>query len=124
MSYLALASGPFQNWDVSEYTIRYALQNQGFTRHIALAKPPLPEANNSACLRWVVAHVGWTYEQLSRILWSDETRVTGGRYRRRWVTQRVGKELDDTCLVDKVRKKRVWMFWGCFSGSAIGLFIF
>jgi hypothetical protein len=63
MSYLALASGPFQHWEVSEYTIRYALRNRGFTRHIALAKRPLLEANKTARLRWAVAHVGWTYEQ-------------------------------------------------------------
>jgi transposase len=124
MSYLALASGPFQHWEVSEYTIRYALRNRGFTRHIALAKPPLSEANKTARLRWAVAHVGWTYEQWSKILWSDETWVTGGRHRRRWVTRRVGEELDDTCLVDKVRKKRGWMFWGCFSGSTKGPSIF
>jgi hypothetical protein len=36
------------------------------------------------------------------------------------VTRRVGEELNDTCLVDKLRKKRGWMFWGCFSSSAKG----
>jgi hypothetical protein len=40
------------------------------------------------------------------------------------VTKRVGEELNDTCLVDKVTKKRGWMFRGCFSGDKKGHCLF
>jgi transposase len=40
------------------------------------------------------------------------------------VTRRPSEELDDTCLADKVRKRRGWMFWGCFSGMTKGPSLF
>jgi hypothetical protein len=118
MSYLALAVGPFQHWNVTQYSIRHALCGRGYTRRIALAKPPLSEQNKRIRLAWATEHVSWTLEQWWNILWSDETWVTGGRHRRTWVTRLPGEELDETCTVDKVRKKRGWMFWACFSGTS------
>jgi transposase len=41
-----------------------------------------------------------------------------------WVTRRVGEELEDTCIVEKLRRKRGWMFWGCFSGNQKGPSLF
>ncbi|KAH6132891.1 hypothetical protein HBI64_076230 [Parastagonospora nodorum] len=124
MSYLALSNYFYPRWGVSEYAIRYALRSAGYSRRIALAKPPLSEANRRARLAWAQAHVGWTLEQWNHILWSDETWVTRGRHRRVWVTRLPGESLDDTCLVDKVPRKRGWMFWACFNGSEKGLCIF
>lgn len=58
------------------------------------------------------------------ILWSDETWVTGCRHRKQWVTRRRGEELNETCLPEKIKKRRGWMFWGCFNGSTNGPCIF
>ena len=124
MSFLQLAEGPFQHWGVGQYTIRNALRKRGYTRHVAYAKPPLTEANRQIRLDWARAHVNWEPWQWWRILWSDETWVTGGRHRKKWVTRKAGEELDSTCLVDKVRKKRGWMFWACFSGISKGPCLF
>jgi transposase len=124
MSYLALAIGPFSHWEVGEYTIRYTLKSRGFTRCIALAKPPLSQKNKDIRFEWAKDHVDWTLDQWWTILWSDETWVTDGRHRRKWVTRRVSEELNDTCLVDKIKKKRGWMFWGCFSGDKKGPCLF
>jgi transposase len=71
-------------------------------------------------LEWAELHVNWEPWQWWMILWSDETWVTGGRHHRKWVTRKVGEELDPTCVVDKVPKKREWMFWACFSGATKG----
>lgn len=119
MSWAALASH-FQSWGVSEYPIRYALRSAGYTRQIALAKPPLSEENKTIWLRWAEEHVYWEPWQWQRILWSDETWVTSGSHRKKWVTWLPGEALEDTCLVDKVRKKRGWMFWASFSGKEKG----
>lgn len=124
MSYKALAEGPFEHWQVSSDTIRNALRSRGYRRCVARAKPPLTERNRQVQFEWAQAHVDWEPWQWWQILWSDETWVTGGRHRKVWITRRPGEELDPTCLVDKIRKKRGWMFWGCFSGTTKGPSVF
>lgn len=86
MIYLALASH-FRAWEVSEYTIRYASRGRGFTRCVTLAKPPLSQANKEVRLRWAIEHAEYTLNQWSRILWTDETWVTGGRHRKARATR-------------------------------------
>ena len=123
MSYLALAQR-LEHWEISEYTIRYALIGRGYARYVALAKPPLSDDNKRIRLAWAEAHVSWGIEEWRVILWTDETWVTGGRHRKCWVTRMPGEELEDNCLVDKVRRKRGWMFWACFSGDQKGPCLF
>lgn len=124
MSYIQLASGPFAHWSVGEYIIRSALRTRGFKRWIARAKPPLSEKNRRERLQWAREHVSWTLDQWKQILWTDETWVTGGRHKRQWVTRRSGEELDLTCVVDKIRRRRGWMFWGSFNGVEKGPCLF
>jgi len=104
-SWLGLAIGPFSHWNVSEHAIRYALRQNGFRRCVALAKPPISEANAKIRLTWTRQHVHWSEEQWSKILWTDETWVTGGRHQKQWITRRPGEELDPNCVVEKVRRK-------------------
>jgi hypothetical protein len=35
-----------------------------------------------------------------------------------------GEEMEETCLIDRVRKKKGWMFWGSFHGATKGPGIF
>ena len=58
MSWLALAQH-FSEWNVSEYPIRYALSGAGYTRRVALAKPPLSQQNKDRRLQWAKDHVNW-----------------------------------------------------------------
>jgi len=69
-------------------------------------------------------HVDWTLDQWYKILWTDETWITGGRHTRTWVTRRPGEEWDPTCIVEKHQRKKGWMFWGCFYGHTKGPGIF
>jgi len=124
MSYLNLSVGPFSNWEVGEYAIRNTLRKRGYSRHVARAKPPLSPENRQIRLAFAHEHVNWTKEQWCLILWSDETWVTGGRHRKQWVTRKAGEELSNTCVVEKIRKRKGWMFWGCFAGGVKGPCLF
>jgi ketohexokinase/beta-glucosidase len=124
MTYKRLAKEAFPEWDVSEWAIRGALRSRGYNRRVARAKPPLTDVNKQARLRWAQAHVDWTPQQWESILWSDETWITGGRHRRQLVTRRPGEELDPTCIVYRIPRRRGWIFWGCFSGITKGPCLF
>lgn len=123
MSYLALAHH-FEHWHVGEKAIRTALKSAGYERRVALAKPPLTPEIKARRMAFAEACKDWTLEQWSTILWSDETWVTGGRHKKILVTRMIGEELDDTCLVDKIPKRRGWMFWGSFAGRQKGPYLF
>src|SRR5207247_2620495 len=62
--------------------------------------------------------------QWESILWTDETWVTGGPYRNVYVTRTKDEELEPTCVYKKVRKKKGWIFWGCFAGKVKGPCLF
>ena len=42
---------------------------------------------------------------------------------RSWLTRRHGEELDDNCLVAKMRRKSGWTFCGCFSSMKKGPYL-
>ena len=116
---MTLFSGVFGMW-----VIKNCLYRLGFCRRVVHKKPPISEKNRQKRLQWALEHINWTEEQWSSILWTDETWITGGPHRKQYVTRRDGEEWDETCIVEKHRKKGGWMFWGCFSGIGKGPGIF
>jgi hypothetical protein len=113
MSYEELAH-EFIYWQVGEYAIRSALDRAGFNRRWAMRKPPISEKNRKLRLKFAQEHKGWTFHNWCKILWSDETWVTDGRHQKIRVLRRPGEEWDETCIEEKVQRKKGWMFWGCF----------
>ncbi|KAI0993443.1 hypothetical protein K3495_g14741 [Podosphaera aphanis] len=123
MSYLKLVY-EFRFWNAGVYAITSALKDTGYYGHMSSEKPPLSEANKRKRFEWFSERLHWTYNDWCRILWSDETWVTDGRHRDAYVTRKPGDELEDTCLVDKTRKRTAWMFWGSFFGRQKGPCLF
>lgn len=130
MSYQALADHFKFNQDPTTqlYTgpdaIKRCLKRRGYSRRIALRKPPITEPNRVARLTWAHEHLHWSKEQWCEILWSDETWVTAGHHRKIWITRKPSEELDPTCIIEKVQRKSGWMFWGCFHGNTRGPSLF
>lgn len=89
MSYLELAMGPFSHWGCSEQLISNALKKRGYTRCIARKKPPLSAINKQKRLEFAQSHLDWSEEQWSRILWTDETWVSGDSHMKPRVTRKV-----------------------------------
>lgn len=98
-------------------TIQLALQREGFFRRVAHKKPPLNALHRRDRLAFARWYLDLTLEQRDMILWTDETWVTGGHHRKIRVTRRVGEQWDDTCLVDRIQRRKGWMFWGGFLGT-------
>ncbi|QSZ32796.1 hypothetical protein DSL72_002375 [Monilinia vaccinii-corymbosi] len=106
-------------WEgISECAVRAGLRRVGYKRYVALRKFPISEKNRKLRVQFALEHLDWTDEQWDAILWSDETWVTVGSHRKTYVTRRVDEAMDPTCVLERERKKRGWMFWGCFSGKA------
>ena len=104
MSYAQLAS--VLDFGVKKDAIRNALAKEGFHRRLAIRKPPISETNRKIRLAWAEEHKDWTIEQWYRILWTDETWITGARHTRTWVTRRAGEEWDETCIVEWHQRKK------------------
>lgn len=115
-SFLSLATGPFSHFRVSSEVIRKAVAKRGYKKYIARQKPPLSKKNRELRLAWAEEHKNWTLQDWLYILWTDETWVTGARHRKQRVTRKAGEELHPDCVMDKVQRRKGWMFWGCFSG--------
>lgn len=109
---------------VKAHALGRALRIEGYHRRIALRKPPISEANRRKRLTFAYAHLDWTLEQWYKVLWTDETWVTGGRHTRTWVTRKAGEEHHSDCIVEREQRKKGWMFWGCFAGVNKGPGIF
>jgi hypothetical protein len=112
------------NLPVGPTALARALKKRGYTRCIALRKPPLSDHNKRVRLAWALEHVNWTTEQWNQILWSDETWVTSGFHKRIYVTRKAGEELEETSLRTSPPKRCGWMFWGSFHGSTKGPCLF
>ena len=124
MTYLQVAEELWPEGEISADSVRYTLRLRGYSRRIAARKPPLSEANRIARLEWAKEHIYWTEEQWQQIVWSDETWVTAGKHRRVLVTRKVDEELLPDCVIERVQRKRGWMFWGCFHYNKKGPSLF
>ena len=119
MDYKALAS-EFNYMDWGWEAIKNALDKEGYGRRWAMRKPPISEKNRKLRLKFAQAHKDWTTSDWYKFLWSDETWVTDGRHRKTMVMRRPGEEWDETCIEEKVQRKKGWMFWGSFHGNTKG----
>ena len=95
-----------QVFDIGPDCVRRALKKRGYSRRVALRKPPISEANRIARLEWAHEHLHWSEEQWYKILWTDETWVKAGRHRKTWITRKQGEELDPTCIIKRIPKKK------------------
>jgi transposase len=63
------------NVEVSERTVRRALQEAGLEAMEKEKKPKLSAKNIKARLEFAWQHKDWTIEDWKRVIWSDETKI-------------------------------------------------
>ncbi|KAI0998448.1 hypothetical protein K3495_g9749 [Podosphaera aphanis] len=115
-----LAYAHFSHFGVSEKVIQRAMSRRGDARRIAASKPPLSAENKRKRLEFATKHLDWNKEDWMRVLWIDETWVTGVQHSSIWITKKVDENFDATCVISDIRKKIGWMFSGSFFGSEKG----
>ncbi len=110
MSFFQLATGPFRHYGAGEHAFKGAMERRGYRRYAARVKSVLSDENQRVRVEWARRHVEWGEERWGTVLWVDGMWLAGARQQKEWVTRREGEELNDTCLVDKVARKRGWFF--------------
>ena len=108
------------DFNCSKLAIKAALNSRGYYRYIARRKPPLSDINKAKRLAWASDHIHLNQDQWKNILWTDETWVLPGRHTCTWITRRKDEVYEDTCVVDRVPRKKGWMIWGSFHGYTKG----
>lgn len=122
-SYLKLSQVVF-NGSYGHSAIRNTLRRLGYKRYVARRKPPISEKNRLFRLQWAQERLSWTIDDWKKILWTDETWITGGTHRKGWVTRLPGEEWEDSCVIYRHQRKGGWMFWGSFHGTKKGPGVF
>ena len=89
MSFLELVIRPISHWGCSERLISNALNKRGYSRCIAWKKPPFNAVNKQKRLEFAQLQLDWSEEQWIRILWTDETWVSGNSHIKPRVTRNV-----------------------------------
>jgi transposase len=112
----------YQGAQISVRTVRRRLIRFGLHGRIARKKPFVSLRNRQRRLQFARAHLHWTRNDWSRVLWSDESKFQRfGSDGRTYVRRRPGEEFDRKCLKPTVKGGGgSVMVWGAFSRNGMG----
>ncbi len=108
--------------EVSDATVRRALQEAGLKASEKKKKPKLSANNIKARLEFARSHRHWTVEDWKRVIWSDETKInrfcSDGRS---WCWVRDGERLQLRNVKQTVKHGGgSLMIWGCMTARGPG----
>lgn len=101
----------------SARTMRRTMQDLGYIRAIARAKPFLNDTAKAKRLAWAINHKPYGTEDWNRVIWTDESAMQNGGPKNVWVTRQPGKEeaYREECLQPVFRKLDQCMIWGAIA---------
>ena len=106
---------------VSPRTIRKRLCAAGLKARIPRKKPFLTLVQRRKRVNWAKQHMAWTPEMWSRVIFSDETRISiFGSDGVQYIRRRPGEEYLPQCMLPTMKHPLSIMIWGCISGEGIG----
>ncbi len=93
------------------------MEELGLGRHPARTKLPISKECRQHRLAWAKFYRNWTPQDWKLVLWTDETWITGGRHIRAHVTRKTREEWEPSCVIERPKKKKGWMFRESFSAG-------
>lgn len=103
-------------------TIRRRLQAAGLNGRRPVKKPFISIKNRKARVEWAKAHLNWTRQQWSDVIWSDESKfMLFGSDGITWIRRPEGKRFDPKYQLPTMKHGGgSVMVWGAFSAKGIG----
>jgi ketohexokinase/beta-glucosidase len=90
------------NLDCCERTLREFMKFHGHRRYVAKKTTRTSEITRRKRVRFAQEYLHWTVEDWSKILWTDETWVSGGSHSRVFVTRTKDEGLEKDCIDPQV----------------------
>ena len=106
---------------VSAQTVPRRLFSVGLKARIPRKKPFLNAAQRKKRVDWCKAHMNWTAEDWSKVLFSDETRLSiFGSDGIRYVRRSTHEAYLPACMVPTMKHPLSVMIWACMSAKGVG----
>jgi hypothetical protein len=108
--------------NVSTTTFKNYLKKSGYGHWKAAKRPQLKEEHAALRLAWAEAHKDWSYEEWSKIIWSDECSIEIGKGTKNfWVFRlnRIGEKWKKELIIPYKKGKGIsYMIWGAIWGGS------
>ena len=100
----------------SAKTVKAVMEKLGYHKRVPRRKFSIRPANKPKRVQWCQERLGWTFEEWSRMIWTDEsTFSTSGFGPRPWVIQKPDEEFHINCIDQTFEQGREsTMAWGGF----------
>lgn len=111
------------DWSIaaSRYTVRRRLLDAGLKARTPRKKPLLNLLQRQRRIQWAKEHLSWSEDQWSRVLWSDESKISVfGNDGPQHIWRRVGEAGLPQCTVPTTKHPESVMLWGCMAASGVG----
>lgn len=106
---------------VSARTVRDRLFKAGLRARTPRKKPFLNSKQRLKRVEWAKKHRSWSTEQWSRVIFSDESRISiFGSDGVKYIRRRSGEENLPSCLVPTMKHPISVMIWGCIARDGVG----
>lgn len=109
----------FKNVSISTIKRRIKMSSP-FHSYWSASKPHINRKNSSRRVKWYKEHKDWTYEQWSRVLFSDESPYALRTKSKQRVWRLPNERYSKDCVRHTVKHDVKINVWGCFCSSGVG----